>query len=158
MKKRNKPSLRPFTLLEIMLGLCLLIMASSLVGWNLYRATQKKHFYTDVSKIRSQLQTCHRLALNTQLDWKCEIASQKDQLLIRSLPLHDCPIRIKPTQTRSLLLSFEGKEIEQMVLYISPTGKIEPEGIFLCQSLSGSFQQAFSTYELFNQRELKPKQ
>lgn len=157
MRKRIKNKIC-FTLLEVMVGISLLIMISSLVGWNLYRSIQKKHFFSDVAKIESQLQSCHRLALNTQLDWKLEMTTQGKFLTVRSFAIHGCPIRLKPIQTDSLSILFEGKEIEEMSLYISPTGKVEPEGIFICISKSGDVEKTFSTHELFGQKQLPAKE
>ncbi|MCC6127645.1 MAG: hypothetical protein IT584_00375 [Chlamydiae bacterium] len=149
--QRNKKL--SFTLLEVMLGITLLLITGGVVFWKMETVIKKGRFSTDVSKIETELRSSHRLALNTGRDWKLEIISSESGLEICSGPI---PSQLPPRRLKigSLTFTFQDMEMERFCIYFSPTGKIEPEGVFSFSSPCGSFHKEISSFELFRQREI----
>lgn len=151
---RNKVSKRlSFTLFEVMLGLTLLLISGGAVFWKMQAVIKKGRFSSDVSKIEAELRSSHRLALNTGRDWKLEIICSKKGLEIRSGPM---PSQLPPRRLRvgPLIIIFQEVELERFSIYFSPSGKIEPEGVFSFSSPCGSYHQEISSFDLFRQREI----
>lgn len=146
---------RSFTLLELMLGIALLMLAAGAVSWNVHKAVKKYQFRSEVSRLQLQLQSCHRLALNTSADWKFHLIRDENHLRVQILSLHS-PLRPpKPLLLSRLSLFFNGQEVEELSIYFSPTGRIEPKG--LLELASSSQRQEISFSKLFRLREIPDK-
>lgn len=143
-----------FTLLEVMIGLTLLLIIGSAVSWNVYKMIERSRFSTDVSKIISQIRLSRQMAINTRLDWKFEMAPHENSFRLQSSAPFSAYPPCKPSFTHDLEVRFEGKEIEAIVVYFSPTGKIAPEGVWELSTPSGKYHREISTFELFHQKEL----
>ena len=61
---------RPFSLLELIVGISILALVSSAVIWKMSRLIERKRFDSSVDRIQSRIFTCRRLAMNMQADWK----------------------------------------------------------------------------------------
>ncbi len=61
----------PFTLLEVMIVLTIVMFASALLGWKMHTMIANKRCKTAIERVRARLLTCHRLSLNMQSDWEC---------------------------------------------------------------------------------------
>jgi hypothetical protein len=150
MKKRS------FTLIELMLGIALLMLAAGAVSWNVYQAVKKYKFKSNVSRLQVQLQSCYRLALNTSLDWKFHLSYDKHHLRVQALCLHGSAAPPKALLLDPIKVLFNGQEAEQLSIYFSPTGLIEPEG-FLELSFS-SYHHEILLSDLFRIKQLPDKE
>ena len=114
-RRRQSPqkilSRRSLTLLEVMVGIALLLLATGVIGWNMQQAIAKKKFQSDLGRLRTQWISCQRVAMATQTDWKGQlrrkgghwtfIAESIDGVSAKSLP----PLDLNP-----LSLFLDGKK------------------------------------------------
>src|SRR5277367_3418750 len=73
-----KKGSRNFTLLEVMVGIALLAIASSAIFWKLQRMIERKRFDSDANRIRSTLISTRSLAINTKMDFYFEFKETKE--------------------------------------------------------------------------------
>jgi prepilin-type N-terminal cleavage/methylation domain-containing protein len=146
---------RGFTLLEVMVALALLVMASGAVIWKTRNAIENKQFDTDVSRMQVQLASCYHLAINTHADWKVEALQKGNSLLVQVSCSEDALVSFQPKtiSLSSCTLFFEGVKAEQFVVYFSSTGKVVPAGILQLVHRSSDRHQELFIPELFHQKE-----
>ena len=147
----------PFTLLELMVAFALLLLASGAVSWNIYQAVKKYQFRSDISRLQRQLASCYTLALNTASDWKFSLSYKQNRLRAQAI----CPLRSeacgKPLFFDSLKVQFNGEEIEELAIYFSPTGRIEPMGRLEFHRAS-TFHEEIFLPDLFRIKEIPDKE
>lgn len=119
MMKRNSR----FTLLEIMVVVCLLALSGSALAWKAQKWFEREKFFTDVSRFKSFLIGARMSALNTRSDWKLEIVEGKGKATA-ILSCRENPEMGPQIFSLGALKIDRGK---QFVFYSS--GKVEPEGI-----------------------------
>ena len=68
-----------FTLLEVMIGVFLLLLAAGAVSWKMYPLIEKRKFQSDLERLRSRLLTCRHLALTMQADWRGSLVRVKNK-------------------------------------------------------------------------------
>lgn len=148
----------PFSLLEVMIGLALLLLAAGAVSWNVHQAVKKYKFRSDIARVQLQLESCYTLALNTAVDWKFHLAYKQDRLRVQALCLHGSAPSAKPLLIDSLKVLFNGQEIEELAVYFSPTGRVEPAGRLEFYHPSSSFHEEILLPDLFRIKQLPDKQ
>ncbi|MBS0624723.1 MAG: type II secretion system protein [Verrucomicrobia bacterium] len=130
-KKIKNKTCRFFTLLEMMIGLSILIMAAGAISWKLHGAIVKKRFDSGASRIKLQLQSTYRLAFNTRSDWKVVFEQTEGTLKVMAVCMNTKSfpnLHPKTVSLEKFQILFKDKPIENLVIYFSPTGKVFPEG------------------------------
>ena len=151
---------RCFTLLEIMIGIALLALASGAVVWKTQNAIAKKQFDTDVSRMQMQLEACYHLALNTHADWKVQAIRQGNHYIVQTSCVNEkifASFQPKKISLDSCKLFFEEEEADALVIYFAPTGKIVPTGALQLVHLSSDSHRELQLPELLHRKEISAK-
>lgn len=115
--KTNK---RAFTLIEVMIVICLMSVALGGFGFKCYGLIEKKRFSSQVNKLYSRLQTLHLLSLSTGRDYSLSLRQEKKSVICRSFflkegALHeDTPLTIEGVQ---LILALTKSDRLDIVFY-----------------------------------------
>jgi len=120
----------PFTLLEILIAVTLLSLASSAIGWKLYRMIEIKRFTSQVSLFENRLMSCRQLAMNTQSDWEGDLQRQEKQWTF-DVRCIDNPkaIGFSRLTLSPLQITLDGEEKKEIRFVFTSAGKVLPEGI-----------------------------
>lgn len=123
---RNK---RTFTLLEWMIAISLLLIASGLVGWKMRDAIATRKFQSDLDRLRERCVICQRIATATQTDWK-GVLRKSGADWVFELSCFDSPKMrgFAPLRFSMGAVTFEGKKTELLEFAFYASGKISPEG------------------------------
>jgi prepilin-type N-terminal cleavage/methylation domain-containing protein len=126
--KRNN-----FTLLEVMIAIALLALASGAVGWKIHALLKRERFKTDVARLEQLLLQSRMIALNTKADWHLTLQPTKKGWQAILLCQED-PDRSPSFGRASVLgpfdLSYRGKPAAPFTILFYSTGKVEPQGTF----------------------------
>lgn len=116
---------RAITLLEVMIGIALLIVASGLVGWKMHQAIAKKRFQSELDLFYSRCAVCCRIAVASKSDWKGVLKKQGNEWIFQTY-CDETPQRLKPLKFSSFELWVNNqKEAELSIDFIS-TGLVFP--------------------------------
>ena len=123
---------RNFTLLEVMVAISLLIMASGAIGWKMHGMIERKRFTAGVERLHSRLLTCRRLALNMQADWRGSLQWNGEKWLFEAYCI-DSPRTPKliPFSLDALSISLDGEKKESMIFDFAASGEILPRGLIV---------------------------
>lgn len=144
----------PFTLLEVMVALSLLLFAGGVFGWKMHQMIAKKRFTSSVEKLQSRLLTCRFLAMNMQTDWKGSLYCQGGSWKFESSAVDDSFASKIPSLSLELSeVSWNGEKKKEYVFDFSATGDVIPAGRLDIYGASGSVQWTFP--ELFSLEEGK---
>ena len=123
---------RFFSLLEIMVGLAILVMAAGAVGWKMYGYIEKRRFRTDLEQFKSRIQTVRRMAVNMQADWEGVLKPSGKDWTFEAVCLD--PPKSKsfpPIKLRDSELFFDGKKQGRLTLIFFSGGEVWPVGSLL---------------------------
>jgi hypothetical protein len=132
---------RPFSLLEIMVGLALILMAAGAIGWKMHGFLETRRFRTSLEQLKSRILTAHRMAVNMQADWEGILKREGKNWIFEAVCLD--PPSLKPRASLKLHFSkilFEGKEQSHFTFTFFSSGEIRPSGSYQFQS--SQFQSA----------------
>ena len=121
--KTNK---RLFSLLEVMVAMVLLTMASGVIGWNMYQAVQKKQFQSELERLRAQFTACQKLAVASQADWQGVFKKKKGEWVFEAKSEDET--RFPPLHLHEISILLNGKQVDQLVVNFFSSGKVLPEG------------------------------
>ncbi len=134
MKSRKKS----FTLLEVLIAISLVLLASGAMGWKVHAMIDKKRFSSNVERLRDRLLTCRRLALNTQSDWQGEIRRVGNRCTYEAASA-EMVESIVTSNFQGITIFFEGEKRELLSLYFTSTGEIFPKGLLRIQTKEDLF-------------------
>lgn len=143
---------RAFTLLEVMIAFLLIALASSLIGFKLLPAIEKKKFYSDLDRLKARMFTAQKLAIAMQADWKGCL--KKDPL--GWVFTVECAEwngkRLTPLHISKMDIFLNRKKIpDQLEFDFFASGHLTPIGVF---SFSRDLHQAtWQNLELFQREE-----
>ncbi len=121
MKSRN------FTLLEILLGLALLLLASGFLGIKMEEALVKKRFQSEFDQIRNRCIVCHRLAIAMHADWRGQFIHTGTGWVFKTFCLDSTKVKaLPPIQLSSISLFLNKKKIDAFSIDFISTGSIFP--------------------------------
>lgn len=159
-----RTSRRFFTLLEIMVGLSLVLMAAGAIGWKMHGLIEARRFKADLEQLKSRIQTIRTMAINMQSDWEGILKRDKKHWTFEAICLD--PPRSKsfsPTQLRISEVVFNEKSRDHYTFFFSSTGEVLPSGSLFFRPLSKSgkterldFPEIFGKREGFGGKELGP--
>lgn len=144
---RNK---RSFTLLEWMIAISLLLIASGLTGWKMRDALLKRKFRSDLDRLRSRCLVCQRLAASTQTDWSGVLRKEKKGWVFELRCVDSsrmgkfAPLKI---EIGSILLN--GKKLEEIPIDFFASGKIHPEGKLLFREEKYALKEEWDLPQIF---------
>jgi hypothetical protein len=125
-----------FTLLEAMIAISLMLIAAGAIGWKMEGMIARKRFQSDVEKFQSRLLVCHRLALNTQADWRGNLVRDGEKWIFTVHCIENPKLfPLPPLSLRDLSLFLEGEKREEVSFDFTATGEVFPKGRM---KLSGS--------------------
>ncbi len=117
------------TLIEVMVGMALLIIAASGIGWKVHGMIVKKRFASNVERIRSRFLTCHRIAFNMQCDWIADIECDGKKVFFRvSCRENPKVLDLPPLALDSLEMRWEGERVSKISFEFAASGDIFPHG------------------------------
>ncbi len=149
-EKPQQQSKRPFTLLEVMIALALLLIASGVIGMKMYHAVQKKQFQSAVERLRTRLLVSQKLAVVMQADWKGVLKKKGKEWIFEAACEEVNARKFAPLRFSVAEIRFNGRRIDQLTLDFFATGQVLPEGTLLFSSDSEKVR--WETADLF-QRE-----
>lgn len=122
------------TLIEVMIAISLLILATSALGWKMHGLLVKKRFASNVERVRSRLMTCRRMALNMQCDWRADIEYQGKKLVLRASCI-DSPktLDLPILSLDALEFVLNGEKVDKISFDFTASGDIFPEGLLQIQ-------------------------
>lgn len=132
-----------------MVGMVLLTLASGIVGWNIYRAIQKKQFYSELDSVKSQLIACQKLAVASQTDWQGTFVKKKGEWIFQAKSEEDQ--RFSTLHLHGISILVDGKAINQWEIDFSCSGKVFPTGkLLFCRN---DHQEEWKLSEIFQRDE-----
>lgn len=119
--KKNK---RPFTLLEVMVALVLLVIAGGGIVWKMQGAIQKKRFQSELERFRARLTVCQRLSVAMQSDWK-GVLERKGNEWVFEVSCEEEARKLPPLTLHSKIL-LNGKKFDGMTFDFFSSGEVFP--------------------------------
>ena len=131
---KNLKNRRSFTLLEVMVAICIFSMIASVSGWQLFRMISEHRFNNQVADCFSSLQNAQSLALIYQTDLSFEIFLEKDVYYYKiSSPEPFPPSILNQEKKYSLsaveVCTYKKELIKNKKWEIFPNGRISPRGL-----------------------------
>lgn len=134
MKKTMKVR-RPFTLLEITLALCLLVLVATLTAVPIKKLVDTHHFERQVSELFISLQEAQVLSAAYQTDIALDFFEEKGELFYQfstDEPLLDLHFNQKKVSLSQVAqLKFKNKKSPSLHLTLYAGGRLVPDGV-LC--------------------------
>jgi len=141
---------RPFTLLELMIGIVLIAMAASVMGLQIYKSIAERRFQTCIDRLFVELESCRRLALSSQADWIAILEKRGSEFLLQKA----CPEMEKEmvaSWPSFCKIYFNREPIQGLAFEFSASGKISPQGELVFangeKKLSWRFPELFFVFE-----------
>ena len=153
-KKKQLLKTRCFTLLEVMVAIAILAVASGAILWRIDRMLDRQRFESDVGRLQGLFHYARALAINTQADWQFQIAETKEGCKARLFGVEDperSSIAKQPSPLKKCRLFFDNKPAAALVFDFFSTGQVAPKGV-LKISMKES-KREFLIPELFRQAE-----
>lgn len=129
---KMKRSKRLFTLLEVMVAIALLLLASSWMGLKIHQGICKKRFQSDLERIEARCLMIQKLAVAMQADWKGVLKKKGVQWVFEATCDEPRAKKFSSLKLESpLQLFFEAKESDEVSFDFFSNGRVLPEGTFL---------------------------
>ncbi len=118
---------RYFTLLEVMVGCALLILAVGAIGWKMHTFLEKRRFSADLEQLASRIHTLHYLAVNMQADWKGVLFRRGGKWSFETRCIEQTVSRSLPALSlHPFSLFVDGKEQGGIAIEFFSSGEIRP--------------------------------
>jgi hypothetical protein len=118
-----------FSLLEIMVGLALVLMAAGTIGWKIQGLVEKKRFSGDLAQLKSRILTTQRMAVNMQADWEGILKRDGKNWTFETVCLDPLNGRsFSPLKLHFSQVFFEGQEKSRLNLSFFSSGEVWPIG------------------------------
>jgi prepilin-type N-terminal cleavage/methylation domain-containing protein len=144
---------RPFTLIEVMVAIVILVIASSVVGLRMHKAIEKKKFQSELERLRIRFTVSQRLATAMQADWKGTLKHEGKGWIFETVCDEVSGKRLTPLHLEALKIFFNGKTVKELTVDFFASGHTFPEGVFLFER--GEEKSQWKTSELFLRNEGK---
>ncbi len=149
----KKTTKKLFTLLEVMVAIALLVIASGVIGVKMHQAVEKKHFQSSLERLRARLVVTQKIAVATQADWQGTLTKKDAEWIFKT----DCeesklkklaPLRLSFTE-----VYFNGKKIDELTIDFFASGQVLPVGDFVF--VNKTMDAKWMTTDLFQRKEGK---
>lgn len=128
-------------MLEVMIAIALVAMASALVGWKMQEAVKRKKFQSEIERLHVRLAVCQRLATAAQSDWRGTLKPQKEGWLFEMNCEEEGKKKLAPLKLHRMDIFLDGKKVDQLTIDFFSSGHVSPEGKLL-------FSQGAERFEL----------
>lgn len=119
---------RAFSLLEVMVGMALLVIASGSIAWKMQGAIAAKRFRSDLERLHARLLVCQRLSCAQLADWEGVFKWEGSKLVFEA----SCEEGQKFSPLKlDLATTFNGKRFDEMTINFFSTGQVVPTGLFV---------------------------
>jgi type II secretory pathway component PulJ len=153
----NSTKSRSFTLLEVLIGVSLIAIASGALFLRLNRMLERKQFDSDLSRLKSTLLSTRSLAINTKMDFRLELRNTEEGWNARLICREDPDLIYPLPRFSSMKINFEKKTVQEFFVDFFSSGFVGPKGVL---ELSNDLQKFEFTFpEFFYRKEpsrLKP--
>ena len=122
---------RPFTLIQVMVAIVILVIASGVVGLRMHKAIEKKKFQSELERLRIRFTVSQRLASAMQADWKGTLKREGKGWIFETACEEVNGRRLTPLHLEALEIFFNGKKVKEIDLDFFASGHTFPEGIFV---------------------------
>lgn len=144
---------RAFTLLEIMVALVLIAIASTAISLQMRGAIEKKKFNSNIEKLKSRMFVAQKLAIATQADWTGVLKKETNGWTF-SVKCDEPGKQFSPLHLDKMDLLLNGKKVtDQLVFDFFASGHTSPDGILTFKH--GSHQTQWKGFDLFERNEGK---
>ena len=124
-------SKRAFTLIEVMVAIVLIALASGVVAFNMRGAIEKKKFRSDLERLRARLTLAQKLALAMESDWKGVLKKEPGGWVFATEAEGVDTRKVPPLHLGQIEISFNGKPVRELTIDFFATGLTLPEGDFV---------------------------
>ena len=129
---------RAFTLLEVLVAICLLTLIAGALGWKLHGMIARKRFTSGIERLRSRLLTCRRLALNMQADWRGVLQWNGETWVFEAVCVESPKMPgLSPLSIDSLTIFLDGEKKEFLAFDFTASGDVFPKGILTIAPKTG---------------------
>jgi prepilin-type N-terminal cleavage/methylation domain-containing protein len=130
---------RPFTLIEVMIVMAILVLIGGLFGVRGKHLVDYYAFSSSIDKIASRCRLARNLAVNYQTDVAVHVVKRNKEITVTLVsdepPLKKLPQFISSLHTEGVsAMLFEDKELEEFEVLFSGSGGIFPEGTLTLSS------------------------
>ena len=116
---------RYFTLLELMIGISLMMIAGSLVGVNLHKSIEKKKFTSSLARLKTRLLDCRQLAINMQADWQGDLRLSNGEWIFDAYTLDEAKFpNFRPLKLEKFDLFWNGKKVAAISFLFASGGEV----------------------------------
>ncbi|HSX11289.1 MAG TPA: type II secretion system protein [Chlamydiales bacterium] len=122
-----KKSKRLFTLLEVMIAMVVLVIASGGIAWKMQGAVRRKQFQSELERFRARLMVCQRLAVAMQADWRGVLVQNGQEWTFEVTCEEEGQRRLSSLVLHSSI-QLDGKKISGMTLDFFASGQVLPAG------------------------------
>lgn len=119
---------RFFTLLEVMVAIALLTLASGVIGWKMHKAIEKKRFQSAIERLKERFFICQRFAVTTEADWKGELKQEKKEWVFASTCIDGKFKSLIPLKFEKISVALNGKPVQKLDFDFYASGQVVPEG------------------------------
>lgn len=131
----------PFTLLELLLGISLLLLATTFLGWKMDKVLAKKKFTTEKEKLQSRFVEAHNLALTLQADWEVHLVQEKERIIVQTYSPEQKKKVLPTLYLHHTHFFWNDKPATKLTLRYSATGHLFPSGTLAIHYQKGSLQE-----------------
>lgn len=145
---------RHFSLLEIVVGLSLILIAGGAVGWKMHSFVETRRFKTDLQQLKSRILTTQMLAVNMQADWEGTLKQDGKNWIFTACCL-DTPKSktYTPIKLRVSEIFLDGKRRSLFSFLFFSSGEIWPAGTLTFQNLKDGSVETWDLPAIFGKSE-----
>jgi hypothetical protein len=147
--KGAAPLCRPFTLLEIMVGLALILMAAGAIGWKMQGFLETRRFRVSLEQFRSRLLTAQCMAVNMQADWEGVLRRDGKNWTFETVCLDPPSVKGRALKLHFSKVFFEGKEESGIAFTFFSSGEVRPSGRVQMRDAKGGKTENWDLLEVF---------
>lgn len=148
---------RPFSLLEVMVVICILVIAGGAMGLRFYSLAQEKRRTSQIERLKHHIVILQKLALTTKLDWSARLIKEKKGWKFIVYPDEGQPSLFKPIDLDDFIVTLDGKRVEKEFLcFFYATGHVSSLGELTFQKDQVSY--TVSIQNLLKRREVPEEQ
>lgn len=124
-------SRRCFTILEVMIAIVLLTIASGVVGLRMHKAVQRKKFHSELERLRARFTVSQRMAVAMQADWKGILRKDEEGWAFETSCEEVAGKKLSPLRLEKMEIVFNRKQFRELTFDFFASGHTLPDGIFV---------------------------
>lgn len=144
---------KAFTLLEVLVAIVLIGIASCLISFRMVRAVQKKKFHSQIERLKNRLVVSQKLAVVSQSDWTCTLQKQEKGWLFEAKCDEIRHKTLPSLQLDEIEVLLNQKRVEKLIFNFFATGHVHPSGSLAF--VQGQEKIEWKSSEIFHESEGK---